>query len=112
MTSQTPGSVVDDSPNVELETPQRRKKWLWLLILLALLAGAGLIWYFFFRNSSESAPPPPQAVNVALQEVETGQFVDSSDYVGNLQASQRPTDGGVFYPPASTINAKVVEAVS
>ena len=91
MTSQTPGSVVDDSPVLESETPQRRKKWLWLLILLALLAGGGAIWYFFFRNSSEEAPPPPQAVNVTLQEVEIGQFVDSSDYVGNLQASQRVT---------------------
>jgi RND family efflux transporter MFP subunit len=91
MTSQIPGSVVDDSTAVESETPQNKRKWLWLLVLLALLTGGGLIWYFFLRNNTDSAPPAPQAVNVTLQKVETGQFVDSSDYVGNLQASQRVT---------------------
>ncbi|MGB3755400.1 MAG: efflux RND transporter periplasmic adaptor subunit [Rivularia sp. (in: cyanobacteria)] len=89
--SQTPGSVVDDSTVVESEKPQKKRKWLWLLILLALLTGGGLIWYFFLRNTSDSAPPAPQAVNVTLQEVETGQFEDSSDYVGNLIAEQKVT---------------------
>lgn len=89
--SQTPGSVVDDSQPLESEKPQKKRKWLWLLILLALLTGGGLIWYFFLRDTSDSAPPAPQAINVTLQEVETGQFEDSSDYVGNLTAEQKVT---------------------
>jgi len=87
--SSTPDSIVD-SPPIESEAPKNQRKWLWLLILLALLTGGG-IWYFFFRNTTEEAPPAPQAVNVTLQEVETGQFEDSSDYVGNLTAEQKVT---------------------
>ncbi|MBV6626292.1 MAG: efflux RND transporter periplasmic adaptor subunit [Rivularia sp. (in: Bacteria)] len=89
--SETPGSVVDDSPVLESETPKNRRKWLWLLMLLGLLAGGGLIWYFFLRDTSDSAPPPPQLVNVTLQEIETGQFENSSNYVGNLTAEQKVT---------------------
>lgn len=89
--SQTPSSIVDDSLPLESESPKNQKRWLWLLILLAFLTGGGLIWYFFLRNNSDPTPAAPPPVNVTLQQVETGQFEDSSDYVGNLQAQQRVT---------------------
>lgn len=89
--SETSSSIVNDSPSIRSETPQRPRKWLWLLIILGLLAGGGLIWYFFLRNSSDATPPQPQAINVNLQEVERSLFENSSDYVGNLQAQQRVT---------------------
>ncbi|MEO0936197.1 MAG: biotin/lipoyl-binding protein [Cyanobacteria bacterium J06641_2] len=57
---------------------------------MALLTGGG-IWYFFFRNTAEAETPAPQAVNVTLQQVKTGLFEDSSDYVGNLTAEQKVT---------------------
>mgnify|MGYP001793615548 FL=1 len=87
--SPTPDSIVD-SPPIESEAPQNRKKWLWLLILLGLLTGGG-IWYFFLRNTESAEPPAPQAVNVTLQQVKSGLFEDSSDYVGNLTAEQKVT---------------------
>ena len=89
MTSSSPDSVVD-SPPIESEAPQNRKKWLWLLILLGLLTGGG-IWWFFLRNTESAEPPAPQAVNVTLQQVKSGLFEDSSDYVGNLTAEQKVT---------------------
>ncbi|MGD1914370.1 MAG: efflux RND transporter periplasmic adaptor subunit [Rivularia sp. (in: cyanobacteria)] len=88
--SDTQTSVVDYPPSSG-KTPQGQRKWLWLLIILGFLAGGGLIWYFFLRNNSDSTPPAPPPVNVTLQRVETGQFENSSDYVGNLQAEQRVT---------------------
>ncbi|MGD1874785.1 MAG: efflux RND transporter periplasmic adaptor subunit [Mastigocoleus sp.] len=84
-------SVVKDSPVLQSETSQRQPRWLWLLIILTLLTSGGLFWYFFLRNSSNSTPASPQSVNVTLQKVETGQFENSSDYVGNLRAEQKVT---------------------
>jgi RND family efflux transporter MFP subunit len=89
--SETQSSIVNNSPPLQPKTPQHQRRWLWLLVIFALLASGGLIWYFFLRNSSDPTPQKPQAVNVALQKVETSQFENSSDYVGNLQAEQRVT---------------------
>ena len=89
--SETPTSVVNDYPPSPPETPQNKRRWLWILMILALLTGGGLVWYFFLRNSSESEPSAPPSVNVTLQKIETNQFQNSSDYVGNLQAEQRVT---------------------
>jgi RND family efflux transporter MFP subunit len=92
MTSPTsPSSLVHDPVPSPPETPQTRRRWLWLLILLLLLSGGGLLWYFLGRNNSDATTAPSQKVPVTLQKVETGDFEDSSDFVGALEAQQRVT---------------------
>ena len=82
----------DNSPKTSPPSSRRQKWWLALSLLLLLLAGGGgfALWRVLQSGSSPpaTAQQKPRATPVKLQEVETSTVVESSQYVGNLNAQQ------------------------
>lgn len=82
-------------PNDEQEylEPAPKKNW-WIPLITALLlaAGVGGGWYWWQRSQSSAKPPAaagmPRAIPVKLQEAQTTNLEDSSEYPGTLEATE------------------------
>jgi len=88
--SKSKAPISDSSPQTLLKPSRIKRSWLWLLLTLLLLTGGGFaLWRVLQSGSSPPATAQkPQATPVKLQQVETSTVVESSQYVGNLDAQQ------------------------
>ena len=88
--SKSKALISDSSPQTLLKPSRIKRSWLWLLLTLLLLTGGGFaLWRVLQSGSSPPATAQkPQATPVKLQQVETSTVVESSQYVGNLDAQQ------------------------
>lgn len=71
--------------------PKRKAPWLWLALPLVLVGGAAT-WYVLGRSDrSGPAEQPPPSLPVELGTVETTAIESSSQFVGQLEATERAT---------------------
>lgn len=87
------GTTTGELPPEDYKKPPSKKKWWLPLIAVLLLAGgAGGGWLWWQRSHSAAKPPAgagmPQMVPVKLQEAQTTNIEDSSEYPGTLEATE------------------------
>ena len=88
--TESPTDFGENIPETLLETPRKRRRWLWLLLIPLLLGGGFVVWRSLTsgHNASSPANAPPPAFPVKVAIVQPGTLEDSTEYIASIESRQ------------------------